>query len=96
MQMTRSVTSKVETQPEAFRDRGVIRLRAHIPAQRVQTAVEAARVRMDAAGIWQGGGWQVDDLRQAPINEGAKFGRKLKGAPEFDELVLCVRPEFQR
>ena len=77
----------IEAKIETYKDRGVIRLKELIPAAKVKAAVDAARVRMEAAGIWKGGSWHVDHLRQAPINEGAKFGRKLKGAPEFDELV---------
>jgi len=87
-----SFDREYEGQLAAFRDRGVIRLEGLIPPEKVEAAVNAARDRMSPAGIWEDGGWLVDHLRQAPINEGAKFGRKLKGAPEFDELVVGEIP----
>ena len=70
-----------------FEDRGIVRLENLLPAAKVLSARKTLRKQMQNAGIWQSGAWKVDHLRDAPINEGAKFARCLKGCPEFDALV---------
>lgn len=93
MQDTNSIGDDVESQRETFRSRGVIRLNRLLPLEKVTSAREAVRNRMQLAGIWKNGTWQVGHLRQAPINEGAKFARRLKGCLEFNELVNDEIPQ---
>lgn len=76
-----------------FHQQGVLRLERLIPTDKVAPARQAMRNRMERAGIWKDGAWQVEHLREAPINEGARFGRKLKGCPEFDNLVSDEIPD---
>lgn len=85
--MTNNIVPDFESQRETFRNRGVIRFNQFLPVEKVERACKAARKRMELAEIRKDGAWQVDHLRNAPINEGAKFVRRLKGCPEFDELV---------
>ena len=82
-----SVCSDMESVRQSFQDLGGVRLEQLIPAVKVTSACRAAKSRMERAGIWKEGAWQVDHLREALLNEGAKFGRQLKGCPEFDDLV---------
>ena len=84
------------TQLEEFRQRGIIRLRGMLPAAKVDRARAATRCRMREAGIWQDESWHVSHLRNAPINEGAKYARKLKGCREFDGLVDGQVPNVVR
>ena len=93
MQDTNSIGDEVESQRETFRSRGVIRLNRLLPLEKVTSAREAVRNRMQLAGLWKNGTWQVGHLRQAPINEGAKFARRLKGCLEFNELVNDEIPQ---
>lgn len=83
----------MESVRKSFQDRGVVRLEQLIPSAKITPACEAAKSRMERAGIWKDGAWQVDHLRDAPLNEGAKFGRQLKGCPEFDDLVRDEVPQ---
>ncbi len=75
------------SQLDAFRKQGVIRLRGLLPVEKIARAREAVFHRMQDAGIWKNGKWKIGHLREAPINEGAKFARRLKGCVEFNELV---------
>lgn len=85
--------SDTKTLQDAFRDRGVLLLKDLIPTAKVASARKAVRKRMEHAGIWSDDNWQVEHLRHAPLNEGAKFGRHLKGCPEFNDLVNVEIPK---
>ncbi len=85
--------SNSESLRTVFQDRGVLRLENLLPAAKVASACRAARARMALAGIWKDGTWQVEHLRNAPLNEGAKLGRQLKGCPEFDDLLNDEVPQ---
>ena len=76
-----------EDQIATFQDRGVIRARKLLPDAKVRRAIDAMQTRMAEVGIWNNGHWDVEHLRDAPVNEGAKFARKLKSCLEFEELV---------
>ena len=81
-----------DSERESFRSRGVLRLSGLLQPEKVTRARDTVRARMRLAGIWKENAWYVDHLRDAPINEGAKYARKLKGCPEFMELVTDEIP----
>ena len=87
MQNKNSVALVVESQRETFENWGVIRLNQLLPVEKVTRACQAVWSRMERAGIWKDGTWRVDHLRHAPVNEGARFGRRIKGCPEVNDLV---------
>lgn len=93
MQHENNSCSDIESLRKVFQDRGVLRLENLLPADKIASACKAARDRMALAGIWKDGTWQVEHLRNAPLNEGAKYGRQLKGCPEFDDLVKDEIPQ---
>ncbi len=92
MLRSHSAGSEIESLRKVFHDRGIICLKNLLPTAKVTSARKAVHKRMEQAGIWKNGEWQVDDLRHAALNEGAKFGRKLKGCPEFTQLVCGEIP----
>jgi uncharacterized protein YjlB len=52
----------IESARKRFQDRGVVRLEQLIPAAKVASACKAAQNRMERAGIWKDGAWQIDHL----------------------------------
>ena len=94
MHHSKAARSDIQRLKETFHDRGVLYLEQLISATKVRPARRAIQQRMEHAGIWKNGTWSVDHLRNAPLNEGATFSRKLKGCREFDDLVAGEIPEI--